>query len=544
MEKAILKNAILKYGLLAMAAVVPAAAQGPVMPHADAASVTKGQVTTSAGKTIHYTATAAQYPIYVNDTGELMATMFFVAYVADRAPGESPRPLTFIWNGGPGSSASQVHVVGFGPKHVKSPDTYPEWTANLETPIVDNPDTWLAASDLVFVDPPGTGYSRATTKEYRDILYTTRGDAEAVAELIRVYMHRNRRWGSPLFIAGESYGTTRAMAVANALEYRRNHLDGVILISGGFDVGQTVPETVNTSLGLSKWAATGHYHKLLAADLQSLPRDEAVKRAVEWARQVYAPALQRRDSLTATERNEILDGLHRYTGIDPKYVNRQTLIVDNWYDNLLRNKGLELGHYDTRMSVKYRGEGVNWLPWNDPSLLPMVDLMEGTSLVFENYLRDTLKFDSDLLYRGPWGKAFHPEPLDVNSAGVGSDWMARMFVTGDYNITPAEAQIRREAGVRGRGGAPSEQPTRVPALRRAMDLNPKLQVENIVGMYDGSCAAKDEEVARMDPQLKGRVVNRCYVGGHMWYSDRPTRIQATRDFAEFVRGAIAAQTAH
>jgi carboxypeptidase C (cathepsin A) len=538
-----MKNAILKFGLLAMAAVTPAAAQAPVPPHADAASVTKGQVTTAAGKTIHYTATAAQYPIYVNDTGELMATMFFVAYVADHAPADPPRPLTFVWNGGPGSSASQVHVVGFGPKHVKSPDTYPEWTVNLATPIVDNPDTWLATSDLVFVDPPGTGYSRATTKEYRDILYTSRGDAEAVAELIRVYMHRNRRWGSPLFIAGESYGTTRAMAVANALEYRRNHLDGVILISGFFEAGQTVPRALNTALELSKWAATGHFYKLLAADLQSLPRDEAVKHAVEWARQVYAPALQKADSLTPAERSAILDGLHRYTGIDPKYVNPQTMVVDNWYDNLLRDKGLELGHYDTRMSVKYRGDGVNWLVWDDPSLRPMVDLMEGTSLEFENYLRDTLKFDSDLLYRGPWGKAFHPEPMDVNPAGIGSDWMSRMFLTGDYNITPTELQARRESG--GRYGAVASAPAnRVPALRRAMDLNPKLQVENIVGMYDGSCAAKDEAVARLDPPVKGRVVNRCYAGGHMWYSDKSERVRGARDFAEFVRGAIAAQGAH
>jgi carboxypeptidase C (cathepsin A) len=118
-----------------------------------------------------------------------------------------------------------------------------------------------------------------------------------------------------------------------------------------------------------------------------------------------------------------------------------------------------------------------------------------------------------------------------------------MFVTGDYNITPAEAQARREGGARGRGGA-SGQANHVPALRRAMDLNPKLQVENIVGMYDGSCAAKDEAVARMDSQLKGRVVNRCYAGGHMWYSDKSERVRAARDFAEFIRGAVATQAAH
>ena len=121
--------------------------------------------------------------------------------------------------------------------------------------------------------------------------------------------------------------------------------------------------------------------------------------------------------------------------------------------------------------------------------------------------------------------------------------MSRMFVIGDYNITPADAQARREGGARG-GRGNSAQTDHVPALRRAMDLNPKVRVENIVGMYDGSCAAKDEAVARMDPQLKGRVVNHCYAGGHMWYSDKSERVRGARDFAEFVREAIAAQTAH
>lgn len=499
------------------------AANAAILPHADTSISTTGRVSV-AGKTIRYTATAGQYPLYDNDTGDLMATMFFVAYVADRAPGASPRPLTFLWNGGPGSNSAQSHVVGFGPKRLKTPDRYPEWAVGLKTPIVDNPQTWLATSDLVFVDPPGTGYSRATSDRYRDALYTTRGDAEAVAELIRIYLSRNHRWDSPLFIAGESYGTVRAMWVANALEYRRTHLDGVILISGYFNLGQHVPKPLSTALGLDHLAATGYYFRLLAPEVQALPQDEAVRQAVEWARRVYAPALAHPEALSAAQREAVIQGLNRYTGIDPRYVNWQTLAIEDFTDNLLREKGLELGRYDSRMTAKSRGEGAPWSPMTDPSLMPMLDLMQGTSVVFNDYMRNTLKFDSDLLYRGPFGGAFHPQPLKFDANGFASDWMAARFAMDGY-------QVSNYSG------------TKEPPLRLAMELDPKLRVENMTGLYDGSCAAKDAQVAATDPQFRGRVFDRCYAGGHMWYSDKSARIEAQGDFARFVHNAISTQDA-
>jgi carboxypeptidase C (cathepsin A) len=184
--------------LLALHAV-RGTAQVPVAeipPHADTAVATRHRVTIR-GRTIPYTATAGLLPLYVNDTGELMGSVFFIAYVADRAPGQPPRPVTFLWNGGPGANSSQVHVVGYGPRRVQTPDTYPEWGENIQTALVNHAETWLASSDLVFVDPPGTGYSRATSKAFRDVLYSARGDAEAVAEFIRVYLNRYDRWDSP-----------------------------------------------------------------------------------------------------------------------------------------------------------------------------------------------------------------------------------------------------------------------------------------------------------------------------------------------------------
>ena len=518
---------------------VPAIAQVPsaeIPPHADTAVATRSQVTIGT-RTIPYTATAGLFPLYVNDTGELMANIFFIAYVADRAPGQPPRPVTFLWNGGPGSSSSQVHIVGYGPKRIRTPDTYPEWGPNTEPTIVNHPETWLESSDLVFVDPPGTGYSRATSIAFRDILYSARGDAEAVAEFIRVYINRYKRWDSPLIIGGESYGTTRAMLVTEALEKRRTRLAGVILISGGYNAGQTVRPALNQALGISELTATAHFHKILPADLQALSQDEAVKRAVEWARREYAPALTRRDSLSPAERSAIVEGLARYTGINPRYVDQRTLTVPEYGDNLMRDRGLELGRYDSRMVLKKRPEGVVWGPTNDPSLSPMIDLMQGTSQLFNSYIRDTLKFRTTLLYRGPFGGAFHPESLVAMPGGViSSDWMAAMFKMG--------------GGGPGGGGAPPGAapatpplPPAQPPLRRAMEMNPNFLVMSLVGMYDGSCAAREEAVAQTPDHLRSRVRAHCYAGGHMYYSDREARRESQRDFAAFVRDAIAQRSA-
>jgi carboxypeptidase C (cathepsin A) len=517
--------------LLALGAA-PTRAQAP---HVENIVSTHHQ-TVVGGKTIGYTATAGLLPIYVNDTGEQMASMFFIAYTADRAPGQPPRPLTFLWNGGPGSNSAQVHIVGFGPKRVKTADTYPTWGPNTETEIVDNQETWLDTSDLVFVDPVGTGFSRATKEEYRDILYTPRGDAEAVAELIRLYRTRFNGWDAPVFLAGESYGTTRAMMVAEALEKRRTRLAGVILMSGGFNVGQNVPRSLNQALAISEYTAAAHYHKRLPPDLQGLSREDAVKRAVEWARREYAPALDGLDSLTPSQRTGLLTELKRYTGIEPRYVDEKTLTISGaeFADRLMQDRGLELGRYDLRMTAKSRSADTMWMPLTDPSLLPMIDLMQGTSRLFNRYVRETLKFKSDLLYRGPFGEAFHPLPLVTVPPGFASDWMTNMWNRGRGGASGAPEG--RGGGAPG-GRAGDDQPP----LRRAMEVNSRLRVMNLKGMYDGSCAAQDEAVARAESHLRNRITNHCYVGGHMFYSDLEARREAKRHFAEFVREALAGQ---
>jgi hypothetical protein len=184
-----------------------------------------------------------------------------------------------------------------------------------------------------------------------------------------------------------------------------------------------------------------------------------------------------------------------------------------------------------------------WLPLIDPSLMPMIDLMQGTSRLFNSYVRDTLKYRSDLLYRGPFGEAFYPRPLPKNPAGLSEDWMTLMWNRGGARgggrgaegSPPAAAGQPAQPGGGGRGGrGNATDAPEPPPLRRAMELNPKLRVMNMKGMYDGSCAAMDESFARVEAHLKSRVTNHCYAGGHMMYSDLEVRREMQRDFAEFV----------
>ncbi|MBS0361301.1 MAG: hypothetical protein JSR98_07965 [Proteobacteria bacterium] len=504
----------------------------PVTP-VDDMVVSHGQVMID-GKPLRYTVHAGLLPIYDNDTGQLAARMFVIAYTADRAPGDRkegapPRPLTFLWNGGPGSSSSQIHLMGFGPKGFAMPATYPEWKtppARLE----DRPETWLTASDLVFVDPIGTGYSRAVSQAWRDRLYIQHGDGEAVAEAIRVYRTRFDAFDQPLFIGGESYGTTRAMEVAWALARRRTPVSGVILISGDYNAGQNVPAATRQALEVTLYTATAWYHRRLPADLQALPQAEALARAKAWAVSDYAPALAHADQISDDRRAAIVAGLARYSGVDPKAIDAKTLRLgkDAVMDSLLADKGLELGRYDSRLAIPRHAPGQVWGPREDPSLLPMIELMEGTSPPLIRYLRNDLGYRSDLLYRGPWGGAFHPDPYLPTGPVLKDDWMAAMW---DHS-----AALNGGRGAAAPAG-PLETEHGPPPLQAAMTAEPAMKVWSVEGLYDGSCAEREEAIAQTPAPLRARVRASCYPAGHMVYTDRAVRLSLQRDFTKFVDDA-------
>jgi carboxypeptidase C (cathepsin A) len=468
------------------------------------------------GKALNYHARTGFLPIYSDTTGELMAKMFFVAYTTDHGAGAPTRPLTFIWNGGPGSSASESHLLGFGPKGYVTPATFPEWKSPPET-IADRPETLLQSSDLVFLDPIGTGYSRATSEANRDLLYTTHGDAEAVAEAIRVYRTRYDAFNQPLFISGESYGTTRAMNVAWDLVRRRTPLNGVILISGEYELGQSMPKELEQALQVPMFAATGYYHKALAPELQILPLSDVLAKATAWARTDYADALSKTATLTPEQRKTVLVQLKAFTGIDPQFVDAKALVLDKEtdLDRLLDTRSEELGRYDSRMTTARRDLATPWVPVRDPSLMPVLDMMQGTSPALIRYLRGTLGFKSDLLYKGPFGEGFHPAPLFYVVPGISDDWMTLWW---------------------NKAAKPSNPPSQ-PPLVEAMQQDASLHVLNVRGLYDLSCAAQDEALARTSAAFRSRVRNRCYPSGHAIYTDAAVRQAFQADFAAFVREA-------
>src|SRR6266511_2648567 len=202
-----------------LAAIFTLAASAPAIESSGERIVTTSHQIKVGQKMLRYTARAGLAPIRRNETGEIHGHMFFIAYLLDRLPNEPARPLTFLWNGGPGANSTRVHHSGVGPKRIKSSDD-PAETPDYECELEDNQTTWFDQTDLVFVDPIGTGFSRPTKAEYAAEFYNTLGDIASVAEFVRVYLTRFDAWDAPLFIGGESYGVWRAAGVAEALAQR------------------------------------------------------------------------------------------------------------------------------------------------------------------------------------------------------------------------------------------------------------------------------------------------------------------------------------
>src|SRR5438128_4684119 len=274
--------------------------------------VTKHEIRVG-GRTLRYTATTGMMPIKNRD-GEAEARMFFMAYMLDDSGNRNRRPLTFSFNGGPGSASVWLHLGAIGPKRVRmNPDgTMPAPPYEL----VDNEYTWLNQTDLVFIDPVGTGYSRAVRPELAARFFGLNGDIESVGEFIRMYLTRYERWTSPLFLAGESYGTTRASALSGYLIGRGIAFDGIVLISTimNFETADFAPgNDLPYVMFLPSYAAIAWYDKSLPPDLQSRSVQEIVSEVEQWAATDYTLALDKGDRLSAPERQDVVNKLSRYT---------------------------------------------------------------------------------------------------------------------------------------------------------------------------------------------------------------------------------------
>ena len=460
--------------------------------------ITKHTITLD-GKQLNYTATVAQMPLK-DATGETEAHIFYMAYTLDGAEA-SKRPLTFCFNGGPGSASMWVHMGGMGPR---SPKLAPNG-GMLPPPyeMKDNQDTWLDKTDLVFIDPVGTGYSRAKNVEVARRMNGVQGDIQSVGEFMRMYIMRNSRELSPLFIAGESYGTFRAAGLAGYLIDRGIAFNGVVLIGTTLNL-ETIwsrSDDLVYELELPTYAADAWYHKKVAADLQRKDLKSFLKDAEAFAAGDYAAALMKGDQLSAAERKATIDKLVRFTGLDAHYLDESNLRFDvqHFTRQLLRDQHQAIGRYDGRLTMP-APLNVSETSEGDPSSTLITPPF---TAILTNYLRTELNYKTDMYY--------YP------SGGV-QPW--------DYGVQ------------NGFGDTTA-------MLRNAMTRNPYMKVMIAAGYYDLATPYYAVEYTfnhmGLHPEMHKRITWDYYPSGHMLYIDSDSHTKLKHDFSTWMSDALPAR---
>ena len=419
--------------------------------------------------------------------------MFVTSYVADDA--DQRRPVTFAFNGGPGSSSVWLHLGLLGPRRVLSGDVDnpapPPWG------LADNPESLLAVSDLVFIDPVSTGYSRpAEGHKSEDFLGYTR-DIESVGELIRLWTSRNKRWLSPKFLIGESYGTLRAAALAEHLQSRHGlFLNGVVLVSSVLDFATLDENDLACIEFLPTFAAIAWYHGKHPG--HSL--DEVVTEARAFATDEYPGLLTRGNRLVGDARRAAVAKVAGLTGLSEQYVDQANLRIEHirFFTELLRDQGLATGRLDGRFTGPLAFGNSEFFD-ADPSH----DFIAGPyAAAWNHYVRAELGYENDL-------------PYEQISMTVGEKWSYKEFEGKHVNV--------------------------VPKLERAMRQNPFLRVHVAYGWFDGATPffAAEETFGRLNlPQrLLDRIEGHYYDAGHMMYLHEPSRLQQSADIADFVTRA-------
>jgi carboxypeptidase C (cathepsin A) len=453
--------------------------------------VTRHHVKTVRGD-LPYEARAGRLPIRNDETGEVRGYAFFVAYIA-KPVGNHPRPLTFLWNGGPTANSLLVHTELFGPRRFTAAG------------MVDNAETLLASSDLVFFDPIGTGFSRAARPEYDKEFLSVLGDFAATAEFIRAYRAKFQIENQPLFLGGESYGTWRVNGTTELLTKRGIKVAGVLLISGGVP-GSLMPGSFQDAMYIPARTAAAFELKKLSPDLM---RDKAatMKSVDDWTHNLYMPALEHLDQLKPEERETIAQDLARYIGVRPDQIDRKTLVMSN----TAYRKGL------------FDGDKTKVLNTYDMRIVGQEQEIPGRAKILGQYLRQELGYSTDIAYTD-LEDGYMPLP------GPARRSTGERFEYNHVEITP-EAMSRMTAG----GGPPLSQPW----LQNAMRLDPDLKVYVAAGRYDSlnMCEGNVYMSAKLEPALSNRFTHACYEGGHMMYRDQPTRLKISQDIAHFLETA-------
>ena len=464
--------------------------------------VTHHQVTVD-GKALKYTATTGRLPIKRGD-GKIEAEMFFVAYTLDSQDPEK-RPLTFAFNGGPGSATIWLHMGALGPRRAAlQPD-------GLLPPapyrIADNPHTLLDKSDVVFIDAISTGFSRAANAEMSKKFLGVKGDIEAFSEFIRLYLSRYERWNSPLFLFGESYGTTRAAGIAGHLAGQGISFNGITLLSTALSF-QTLEDTKSNDqpyvLLIPTFTMIAGYHKKLPADLMQ-DMDKARQEATQWAATEYTEALAKGDAITPEERQKVIDHMARYTGLSKEVIDQANLRIDvpKFTHYLLLDQKLRVGRLDGRFTGP-DPNGVLDTPFYDPT---EAAVLPPFTSVFNHYVRTELGYKTDMPY--------HVFPADENFFESSWNW---------------------GSGIEGF-------PDTATALRQAIVKNPYLKVLVMEGFYDLATPfyAADYTIDHLNlsPQYRKNISFATYNAGHMVYLPIDGLTKLKNDEAGFMDKALA-----
>ncbi|MCX6089337.1 MAG: peptidase S10, partial [Candidatus Atribacteria bacterium] len=349
---------------------------------------------TVGGKELKYTATAGFIPILDDKTGEEQASLFYTAYSLEGTADPSTRPVTFAFNGGPGSASLWVHLGAFGPKKAMRSE---DGTKLVPPPYMlsDNENSILDLTDMVFIDPVGTGFSRVVGKGETKKFWGVQEDLGSTAEFIRLYLTRNNRWVSPIYVAGESYGTTRAAGLAKTLQDLGIFPNGIILISPILSYEFDPDNTGNDSLyvlTLPTYAASAWYHKKITPRLQK-NLDEALKEVREWSQNQYLYALWEGNTFPEEERKAILDRLVEYSGLSREFLDRHNLRVgiEDFANEILKDQKNSVSLYDSRVI------GTGEYDFNNDPILAVISSGPFIS-AFHDYLRRQLKFETDRKY--------------------------------------------------------------------------------------------------------------------------------------------------
>lgn len=469
--------------------------------------VSKGHVqSSSAGRRLDYLATCEYLPVAKQamgpEHGEPQAAIFTTAYELEGATA-AERPVCFAFNGGPGSSSVWLHVGALGPKRVVVPDD-----GRMPEPpysVSDNPLTWLAHFDLVFIDPPHTGWSVAAGDEARKTLLAVDGDVAALVEAMRVWLTRHRRWGSKIYLAGESYGTTRGAAIADALLNDNVALAGLILVSCAMDLQSIVFAPRNDlpfALFLPGFAATAQFHGMLKGAAGQSP-EAARQAAEEFVAADYLRALHAGARLERGERERIVKRVAELTALPAALVEHNNLRIDDqtFFFELLRERGLQVGRLDARVSGPMAARRTR--EWEfDPAI----------EAIAAPYAMATLAYFAE-------GLGLHEtQRYEMLNVEVHKSW--------NWNRGEAKGNAFCSTS---------------DDLARALRRNAHLRVLVASGRYDlgTPCSASDWSLAQLDapPEVLARIEHHYYDAGHMMYTRQADLEKLERDLGAWLARA-------